>query len=76
MVSITRNPTRTVRIGTVQIGSDHPIAVQSMTATKTVDIDATVQLVNLMENAGADIVRIAQVQKRSDMQLTVSGMAE
>jgi (E)-4-hydroxy-3-methylbut-2-enyl-diphosphate synthase len=54
-----RNPTRSVRIGSVTIGSAHPIAVQSMTATATRDIDATVSQVNALTAAGADIVRIA-----------------
>ena len=44
--SFHRNPTRAVRIGTVTIGDNHPIAVQSMTATHTQDIDATVAQVN------------------------------
>lgn len=59
MVDIQRNPTRTVRIGRIEIGGSNPIAVQTMTATKTADVDATVALVNLMEQAGADVVRIA-----------------
>ncbi len=59
MVTIKRNPTRPVKIGSVTIGDGHPIAVQSMTATKTQDIDATVQLIQLMQDAGADVVRIA-----------------
>ncbi len=54
-----RNPTRPVRIGTVTIGGDNPIAVQSMTATPTRDIDATVGQVNALAAAGADVVRIA-----------------
>ncbi len=54
-----RNPTRSVRIGSTHIGSGHPIAVQSMTATHTQDIDATVAQVNALHAAGADIVRIA-----------------
>jgi (E)-4-hydroxy-3-methylbut-2-enyl-diphosphate synthase len=58
-MNITRNPTRSVRIGTVTIGADHPIAVQSMTATPTRDIDATVAQVNSLAAAGADVVRIA-----------------
>jgi (E)-4-hydroxy-3-methylbut-2-enyl-diphosphate synthase len=58
-VNITRNPTRAVRIGTVSIGAGHPIAVQSMTATPTRDIDATVAQVNALAAAGADVVRIA-----------------
>src|SRR5688572_10851888 len=56
---ITRNPTRAVRIGSVTIGSGHPIAVQSMTATHTQDIDATVEQVNALHAAGADVVRVA-----------------
>ncbi len=59
MVNIQRNPTRPVKIGSITIGAGNPIAVQSMTATKTPDIDATVWLVNLMQAAGADVVRIA-----------------
>jgi (E)-4-hydroxy-3-methylbut-2-enyl-diphosphate synthase len=58
-MNITRNPTRSVRIGTVTVGSGHPIAVQSMTATPTRDIDATVAQINALAVAGADVVRIA-----------------
>lgn len=65
MIEIQRNPTRSVRIGSISIGSAHPIAVQSMTATKTQDIDGTVALVNLLADAGADVVRIA-VDSRKD----------
>ena len=55
----TRNPTRSVRVGRTTLGAGHPIAVQSMTATKTQDIEATVRQVQQLESAGADIVRIA-----------------
>jgi (E)-4-hydroxy-3-methylbut-2-enyl-diphosphate synthase len=58
-MNLPRNPTRPVRIGSVTIGSDHPVAVQSMTATHTQDIDATVAQVNALAEAGADVVRIA-----------------
>jgi len=51
--------TRNVRIGSIAIGKDHPIAVQSMTATRTQDIDATLRQVQLLEAAGADLIRIA-----------------
>jgi len=64
-VKIERNPTRPVRIGSVTIGGGQPIAVQSMTATHTQDIDATVALVNALAEAGADVVRIA-VDSRKD----------
>ncbi len=64
MVNIQRNKTRPVKIGTITIGAGNDIAVQSMTATKTQDIDATVALVNLMQAAGADVVRIAVDSKK------------
>ena len=65
MVNIQRNSTRPVKIGSITIGDGNPIAVQSMTATKTTDVDATVALVQLMHDAGADVVRIA-VDSKSD----------
>ena len=54
-----RKPTRAVRIGKVQVGAGAPIVVQSMCATKTTDIEATVAQVRQLEEAGAGIVRIA-----------------
>ncbi|QDU17267.1 4-hydroxy-3-methylbut-2-en-1-yl diphosphate synthase (flavodoxin) [Gimesia maris] len=63
-MQLPRNPTKEVRIGTVTIGNAHPIAVQSMTATKTSNIDATVAQIHSLEQAGADIVRIAVDNKR------------
>lgn len=58
-MEIQRNPTRSVRIGSVTIGADFDIAVQSMTATRTQDIDATVAQTRALFAAGADIVRVA-----------------
>ncbi|MCA9236167.1 MAG: (E)-4-hydroxy-3-methylbut-2-enyl-diphosphate synthase [Planctomycetales bacterium] len=58
-MQIHRNPTREVRIGSTAIGAGRPIAVQSMTATKTQDVDSTVAQVNALHEAGADVVRIA-----------------
>jgi len=63
-LQLPRNPTREVRIGTVFIGGKNKIAVQSMTATKTSNIDATVAQIHSLEQAGADIVRIAVDNKR------------
>jgi len=54
-----RNPTRRVQIGRIAIGGGEPIAVQSMTATKTQDVAATVAQVEQLVCAGAGIVRIA-----------------
>ena len=59
MVTIQRNQTRPVKIGSITIGDGNDIAIQSMTATKTQDVEATVALVQLLEEAGANVVRIA-----------------
>ncbi len=58
-MTIKRNPTRSVPIGSIQIGSGYPIAVQSMTATKTQDVAATAAQANALHEAGAGVVRIA-----------------
>ena len=63
-MTIIRNETRSVQIGSITIGHQHPIAVQSMTATHTQDIDATVEQVNMLQTAGADVVRIAADSKK------------
>jgi (E)-4-hydroxy-3-methylbut-2-enyl-diphosphate synthase len=54
-----RNPTRTVRVGSVSLGSGHPVAVQSMCATRTQDVDATVEQAESIRKAGAALVRVA-----------------
>jgi (E)-4-hydroxy-3-methylbut-2-enyl-diphosphate synthase len=46
-------------VGDVGIGSDHPIAVQSMTTTKTHDVNATLQQIAELTATGCDIVRVA-----------------
>ncbi len=58
-MTIQRNATRAVQIGSVTIGAANPIAVQSMTATHTQNVDATVAQVSALWQAGADVVRIA-----------------
>ena len=69
-MQIQRNPTRPVQIGTVTIGDGHSIAVQSMTAVRTTDIDATVAQINALDKAGADVVRIA-VDSQADAEAVV-----
>lgn len=54
-----RKPTRKVKVATTWIGGGSPIAVQSMCATRTQDIDATVEQAEQLRKAGAAIVRIA-----------------
>ncbi len=65
--ALRRNPTRPVRVGSVTIGGGHPIVVQSMAATRTQDVNATVRQVRLLEAAGADLVRVA-VDSRRDVE--------
>jgi len=54
-----RRKTRQFKIGSVGIGSDSPISVQTMTTTKTHDINATLQQIAELTAAGCDIVRVA-----------------
>lgn len=54
-----RNPTRAVRVGSVLLGAGHPVAVQSMCATRTQDVDSTVDQAEAIRLAGGDIVRVA-----------------
>ena len=64
MFEIRRNPTRAVRIGRITIGGDNPIAPQSMTATPTSDVTATLAQVEDLHRAGAGVVRIAVDSKK------------
>jgi len=56
---IKRRPSRKIYVGSVPVGGDAPIAVQSMTNTDTCDIDGTVAQIRRLEEAGADIVRVS-----------------
>ena len=56
---VAERKTREIRIGNVRIGGTNPIAVQSMTATRTQDVAATIRQVELLEEVGADVIRIA-----------------
>jgi (E)-4-hydroxy-3-methylbut-2-enyl-diphosphate synthase len=47
-----------VKVGSVTIGGDNPIVVQSMTNTDTADVDATVKQVQQLAAAGSELVRI------------------
>ena len=64
MVEVLRNPTRAVRIGSITIGAGNPIAAQSMTATHTQDVAATLEQANALQGAGAGVVRIAVDSKK------------
>jgi len=54
-----RRKTRQLQVGSVGVGSDHPVSVQSMTTTLTADVDATLQQIAELTAAGCDIVRVA-----------------
>ncbi|MDR1923098.1 MAG: (E)-4-hydroxy-3-methylbut-2-enyl-diphosphate synthase [Planctomycetaceae bacterium] len=77
-----KNQTRLVRIGSIAIGANEPIAIQSMAATKTVDIEATAATCQHLSDAGAAVVRIAvdtqrdadalkEIRKRTTANLSV-----
>ena len=54
-----RRKTRQLMVGGVGVGSDYPVSVQSMTTTKTHDINATLQQIAQLTASGCDIVRVA-----------------
>ena len=56
---IDRRPSRKIRVGSVEVGGDAPITVQSMTNTLTADAAATIDQIRQLEEAGADIVRVS-----------------
>lgn len=56
---IPRRPTRKVKVGNIWIGGDAPIAVQTMAKTKTDDTKATIEQIHAIQQAGADLVRVA-----------------
>ena len=62
--------TRTVRVGPLRVGGDAPIAVQSMAATRTRDVPATLRQVRILEAAGADLIRVA-IDNAADVEALV-----
>src|SRR5579863_2210425 len=66
---IHRRACRTIHVGKVPVGGDAPITVQSMTNTVTSDVKATVEQVQALERAGADIVRVSCPDQESALAL-------
>ena len=58
MAEIQRRKSVTARIGSVRVGSDAPVMVQSMTNTDTADIPGTVKQVAALARAGSEVVRV------------------
>ena len=54
-----RTQTKVIQIGNVKIGGNYPVAIQSMTNTKTEDVEATVNQILALERAGCEIIRCA-----------------
>jgi (E)-4-hydroxy-3-methylbut-2-enyl-diphosphate synthase len=60
-----RKKTRKIKVGNTFIGGDSPITVQSMCNTKTKDINATINQIHELEEAGCEIIRVAVPDKES-----------
>ncbi len=56
---IHRIPTRKIRVGSLAIGGDAPVAVQSMCNTPTGDVEATLAQIRRLADAGCQLVRVA-----------------
>ena len=56
---INRRKTKEIKVGNVSVGGDSKVSVQSMTNTLTTNIKETIQQIHLLEEAGADIVRVS-----------------
>ena len=67
---IKRNKTKVISVGKVKIGGDNPISVQSMTNTLTTDVKATIDQINKIKNAGADLVRVSCPDESSSKALS------
>ncbi len=66
---IKRRKTKKIKVGKVEVGGDAPISVQSMTNTLTTDVKATINQINELDEAGADIVRVSCPDQDSSLSL-------
>ncbi len=57
-MEFTRRQTRKLRVGDIEVGGGAPVSVQSMTTTKTADVEATRAQIYSLAGTGADIVRV------------------
>jgi len=62
---ITRRKTRKIQVGTVAIGGDAQVAVQSMTNTDTRDVETTVKQIHQLQEAGCEIIRVAVLDQEA-----------
>jgi len=66
---IKRRKTKVINVGSVKVGGDNPVTVQSMTNTLTTDIKATIKQINDIHSEGADIVRVSCPDESSSFAL-------
>ena len=66
---IKRRKTSKIKVGSIYVGGDSKISVQSMTNTLTTDVKKTIKQIHLLEEAGADIVRVSCPDKESTQAL-------
>ena len=66
---IKRRKTKVIKVGKVLVGGNSPITVQSMTNTLTTDAKSTINQINLLEEKGADIVRVSCPDESSTQSL-------
>ena len=67
---IIRKKTKKIMVGNVPVGGDSPISVQSMTNTVTQDVKNTINQINKISEAGADIVRVSCPDEDSTKELS------
>lgn len=65
-----RNKTKIVKVGNLLLGGNNPILIQSMTNTKTKDVDATVNQINELAKYGCDIIRVAVLDKEDALSIS------
>ena len=68
--NINRKKTKEISVGKVKIGGNNPISVQTMTNTLTTDHKSTIEQINKVTEAGADIVRVSCPDKESNKFVT------
>ena len=66
---IKRKKTKKINVGSVEVGGDAKISVQSMTNTLTTDIEGTIKQINELVEVGADIVRVSCPDQDSSLSL-------
>ncbi len=66
---IKRKKTKKIKVGSIYVGGDSPISVQSMTNTLTTNVNETVKQINELTEAGADIVRVSCPDQNSSLSL-------